>query len=278
MRINIVTNTFGNSNRQEIAIDSWIYLKKIYPDLISIYDLQFIDNPVADWREDIITKNILEESSQTILNKSSKRLPLVSEILEKSIHLSELDDYIIFLNSDIILMPNIIEYIIKNKPNAMSSSRMDIADIKDFSFVLNKNITPIRYECFGSDVFVFSKKWLMDGHKELFSNRYFYGSWRWDNVWTAWIKLFNPTQPLGVYFAPYAFHIHHGLASVMKDYPEKDHNQKLLDSSFQDRLAFSIYSNYLNKFMLQRLDAPRFLQLAPNELEKEIEYFNSFKI
>lgn len=275
MKINIVTNTFGNYHRQDIAKESWRYLESKYPELIEVHDLQFKHNVNAG---DSYTKRVLTRHSGNILRDSTKKLPLVSEILKESLSLSSKEDYIIFLNSDVILMPNLIEYILNKKPNAMSSSRMDIADVESFQSILNKNVTPIRYECYGSDVFVFSRNWLLTRFQSYFSRDYFFGSWRWDNVWTAWIKLLEPNQPLGVYTPPYAFHIHHGLDSVMKETVEKTYNQKLLDTTPQDKLAFNIYSNYLENYMLKRPDAPRFFQLAPDELEKELAYFNAFKL
>lgn len=280
MKINIITNTFGQNLRQTIALDSWVYLKNKYPDIIQILDFQFYDDPdYSNKREgEIRTIPSLMFNSQKRLGKNARKLPEVYEILQKgSTYCYGEEDYVIFVNSDVILMPRLIEHIIKNKPKAFTSSRLDIAPIDSFERVLNKEVTPVRYECFGSDVFVFSKKFY-NQYYELFSTPYFYGSWRWDNVWTALIKLLNPEEPLGVYFPPYAFHIHHGLDSVMKEYPEKSYNENLLQRRPMDKLAYIIYSNYLNDFILKRPDAPTFLKIGQDELSKEIEYFSKYKI
>lgn len=278
MKISIVTNTFGEYVRQNVAVQSWLHLKKLY-DNVEIYDFQFYDekNSKKIVYPQLTTHFWIDKSSQDILPNFTKKIPLVFELLMLGSSLMVDEDYVILTNSDVILMPKIIEHILKDKPKAFSSSRLDIEEIHSLDPVLNKSIKPIRYECYGSDVFVFNVGWLMT-HCEAFRGDYLYGSWRWDNVYTALIKLLGDVEePLGLHFPPYAFHCHHGLNSVMNEYPEKDWNSKVLDKNPLHKLAFNIHGEYL-KNILNRSDFPTFLAPAPNELQREIEYYSKFNI
>jgi len=43
MKIALITNTFSDYLRQKIAVDSWIYLKSLYPDL-QLINAQFSED------------------------------------------------------------------------------------------------------------------------------------------------------------------------------------------------------------------------------------------
>lgn len=278
MKIGIITNTFGQYTRQNVAVQSWEFLKKTYDD-VKIYDFQFENeaNQKEIYYPQLDTRFWLKTSSQDLLPNPTKKLPLVFEILMLGASLMSDADYLILVNSDVILMPRIIDHILKDQPKAFSSSRLDIEEISTLDPVLNKTIKPIRYECFGSDVFVFNVGWLRK-HRASFEGDYLYGSWRWDNVYTAIIKLLGDAEePLGMGFPPYAFHCHHGLESVMSEYPEKNWNSKILDKNLLHKLAFNIHSEYL-KNVLNRQDYPIFLNPTADELEREIAYYSKFNI
>jgi hypothetical protein len=42
MKIKIITNTFNDYHRQKVAVDSWLHLKNLYPEM-EVINLQFFD-------------------------------------------------------------------------------------------------------------------------------------------------------------------------------------------------------------------------------------------
>ncbi len=276
MKINIVTNTFGRYHRQDLAVESWRRLSMSdFPENVDVVDFQFEDEKANPIEYNIETLFVLKHSSKDWVRGGTKKLPLVFEILMRA---SEMEcDYFIFTNSDVILMPKLINYIMDNQPNAMAISRMDIKHIESLKAIDEKNIVPVRYETFGSDVFVFNRQWFLD-NIALFDANYLLGMWKWDNVYAGLIKILCPETPLGVGFPPFAFHIHHGIGSCTTECPEKQYNEDCMKRHVIHNMAANIMGYYLNNFMRLRSDTPRFLNLAPQELEREIAYFKQFPI
>lgn len=281
MIIRIITNTFGKYKRQDIAVDSWKYLKDHFKNTehqIEIFDLQFRKDESQPY-EGVTTVHDLDLSSESVIEKPSKKLPFVNEILMKGF-INEnhpVPDYVIFTNSDVIIMPNLIYYIINAKPKAMACSRLDIQDINSFQDVLNENVKAVRYEIAGFDTFIFEKDWLTENMR-LFSTPYFLGKHLWDVVWAGYIQIFGDNQPLGNKYPPYCFHIHHGLAAVTTECPEKDWNTKKMKQNPYDTLMNKIISYNLKKNLIQRTPWGAFIQPTPDEQKFENEYFGSLNI
>lgn len=271
-RIVIGSNTFGKYHRQDVAVDSWKHLQQKYD--IDIYDIQFKDE-VRSF-DNVYNLNVipkLTRSSESILKKSSKKLPLVNDVISC---LSEVDcEYFIFTNSDVIINSNLIEYINNSKPTAFGCSRLDIHNVNGFEDILRKNVTPVRYEIAGFDTFIFKKDWYVN-HYSLFRD-YFLGKPVWDQVYTTLLKIYADNDPFGNQFPPYCFHIHHGISSVTTECPEQQFNIKNKDGSYIDSLMCKIFDNYLQSIAIHRQPYGAFLHVEQDEQKHESVFFEKLK-
>jgi hypothetical protein len=269
MKIRIITNTFGEYLRQTIAVDSWRILKNKYPDIIEIVDYQFVDEKETyDIKyKDLDTRFELGYSSYDFLDNPSKKLPLVSAILARgAIDLTD-EDYIIFTNSDVIIMPILIEELLEKKYKAKAYSRLDIEPINSINDVIQQNIKPVRWEIAGFDTFVMNVGWY-NQYEELFQG-YFLGKHLWDVTYAGICKIFGDNQPLGNSYIPHTFHIHHGQDAVMKWSPEHDHNTKINKDNPLDSLLANIMFMHLKSNLIRR--TPWGAVLVPKEDEKKVE-------
>ena len=134
MKILIGTNTFGNYHRQNVAVDSWKFLKEKFHDQIDIIDIQFADEKnIFKNNYNLDVKFDLTRSSLDILNNAKKKLPFVNDIFDAiSNYISSDEDYFIFTNSDVIINSNLINYINDNKPECFACSRLDIQNISSY--------------------------------------------------------------------------------------------------------------------------------------------------
>lgn len=276
MKIKIITNTFEKYHRQDVAVQSWLHLQKLFPE-IEIINLQFADETDKNYYPELNTKYMLKHSSQTMLTNSTKKLPLVNEIFQHSI--MEDCDYFIITNSDVIIMPNLIETIIQNKPKAKACSRLDIEDIESYDSVINKEIKPVRWEPAGYDTFVFNKQWAVE-NKLCFAFPFFLGKPKFDVVWAGYIKIYGDNTPLGNQYPPHCFHIHHGNSSCYTECPEKDWNHSLLEKMkiTEALLVYNIMVLYLKQNLLKRTPWGSFLNIPEDEKKIEKEFFEVLSI
>ncbi len=277
MKIKIITNTFGRYKRQDIAVESWKHLRNMFNSEISvdIVDFQF-EGETPNPYEGIETRHVLAQSSQDMILLPTKKLPVVTEILHKGMELDY--DYLIFTNSDVIIMPNLIEEIVNRNPKAIACSRLDIQDIDSFDNILQQKITPVRYEIAGFDTFVFQKEWIEEYYWKLFSSKYFLGKHLWDVVWAGYVKVFGDNQPLGNKYPPFCFHIHHGTAAVTTECPEKDWNTAAMKVNKMDIIMNNIMFYNLKKNLIRRTPWGGFINPQPDEISFEQEYFNILNI
>lgn len=274
MKIKIITNTFEKYHRQDVAVQSWLHLQKLFPE-IEIINLQFADETDKKYYPELDTKYVLNHSSQTILTNSTKKLPLVSEIFQHSI--TEDCDYFIITNSDVIIMPNLIETIVQNRPKAMACSRLDIEDIYSYQEVINRNVKPVRWEPAGFDVFIFQKEWA-EKYKQYFSSQYFLGKPKFDVVWAGYIKIFGDNSPLGNQYPPHCFHIHHGNSSCYIECVEMDWNHKLLETNHIDALMRNILLLHLKMNLIKRTPWGSFLNIPKEETTFEKDFFETLNV
>jgi hypothetical protein len=275
MKILIGTNTFGSYKRQDIAVESWLHLKTLYPDNVDLIDIQFKkDEATFEKKYDLKTVFPLRCSSKTWVHGSEKELPVVADLIVSIHREAENYDYFIFTNSDVIIMPHLIKYIMEKKPTCMACSRLDIDNIVSFDSVKAQRVTPVRYEIAGFDTFVFEKKWFEKNMDELLRGVYFLGKPLWDVILAGKMKLLGDDTPLGNDYPPYCFHIHHGLDSVTTECPEKTWAEDQMKHSIFDSLAHNIMFTHLKMNLLKRQPWGSFMQLAPNEKEFERNFFN----
>lgn len=263
MKIILGTNTYQKYHRQDIAVQSWLKLG------IDVYDIQFTDTETA-YKINNLSK--LTRSSQTCLKNSEKRLPFVNDIINE---LSEITcDYFIFTNSDVIIMPSLLQHIEKTNPDCMACSRLDICDISSFDNIKTE-AKPVRWEIAGFDTFVFKRDWYLK-HKKLFRD-YFIGRPTWDVVYTGIMKMYGKEFEIGNGNPPFCMHIHHGIAAVTTDTPEKEFNNNNAKKSLADKFAGQIMSCYIRTILINRPQMGSFLIPLDNERLIEKEFFSHFR-
>jgi hypothetical protein len=276
MKIKIITNTFQQYHRQNVAVDSWIYLTKLY-DNLEVINYQFVDekHEYEHVYPSLKTKFCLTKSSKSLIKDCNKKLPCVSEIFENS--LSEDCEYFIITNSDVIIMPSLIKYIIDQEPQAMACSRLDIEDIKSYDSIIQQQIIPVRWEIAGFDTFIFNKTWA-EAHKEKFKTDYFLGKPKYDVVWAGNMKIYGDNTLLGNSYPPYCFHIHHGNESAIIDCIEKTYNENQVLVEKHDNLMYNIMSLYLRLHLIKRTPFGSFINLVDKEKEFEKNFFEILNV
>jgi hypothetical protein len=192
MKIVIGLNTFKTNKRQDIAVKCLQRIESKY-ESVKVVNVQF------DKQDDAYDCFEVNDNLTRYSTYSDKQLPYVNDIFEI---LSTYDcDYFIFLNSDILLNPKLIEHIQNKHPTAFAISRYDIAEMND----IDDSIKVLRCEIAGFDAFVFKKEWYLE-HKHLFVDMLL-GRPLFDQYYALMIKMNSP-DPL-VNTKPYAFHMIH---------------------------------------------------------------------
>lgn len=276
MKIKIITNTFRQYHRQDVAVESWTHLTKLYGNL-EVINYQFMDeeHDYSNFYNNLNTKFCLTKSSKDLIKSSDKKLPCMSEIFKNA--LTEECDYFIITNSDVIIMPILIQYIMDQEPQAMACSRLDIEDIKSYDSIIQQKITPVRWEIAGFDTFVFNKTWA-ETHKEKFKTDYFLGKPKYDVVWAGNMKIYGDNTLLGNSYAPYCFHIHHGNESAILDCVEKTYNETQVLVEKHDNLMYNIMSLYLRLHLIKRTPFGSFINLVENEKDFEKNFFEILNV
>lgn len=277
MKIAIVFNTFESYHRQNVAVDSWRYLKKLFPDTVDLYNLQFSDekdtfiNPYPD----IDPKFVLSNSKETVKG-ASKKLPFMNEMFNMACKID--CDYFIITNSDVIIMPLLLEVINNTKDlQALACSRLDIEHIDSFQRILAQQVKPVRWEIAGFDTFVFNKTWAQKNHK-LFQTEYLMGKPLYDVVWAGYMKIYGGNQPLGNGYPPYCFHLHHGTDSVLTECVERDWNVALTRKNDLNMMICNAMVFNLTENLVRRTPKGAFLVPAKNEQMMEKQFFDCMSI
>jgi len=278
MQIAIITNTFGKYHRQNVASESWIHLKSLFPDNIRLYNLQFKDekNTFTDHYDGVETVFCLDTSSKTYIKNITKKLPVISEIIFRGFAYSKCD-YLIYTNSDVILLPRLIEYILTQKPDCMAGPRLDIENIDSFQSVLDEKVIPVRNEIAGYDFFVFEKSWF-EQYKKYFVSKFLIGKPLFDDTYAGLMVLFGKNTHIANNYPMMALHIHHGTDSVTIDCPERDHNHKVHDSNDLFKIATNIMFFNLQYNLCKRKPWGAFLQPQVNEQLIQKTFFDIMNI
>ena len=271
MKIILGTNTHGEYHRQNVALQSLRHLSTEFQ--IDVYDVQFVDEKQRLNRRDGIKYMFeLNRSSVDLVPGSTKKLPVISDVLNV---LASVDcDYFIYVNSDVILNGNLIKYILQNDPGSFTSSRLDVGPVDDFQQILDKNVTPIRYEIAGFDVFVFCKKWFTD-NSELFDD-FLIGQPCWDQCYAMIIKLFGGNHRFGNVYPPYCFHVmHEPTWQVDREAPERVYNHTLAEKPLNNTM-YKIFDIYLSEILVKRQPQGKFLHPVDDEESIEHHFFKRF--
>ena len=155
MKIAIFTNLYKSYHRQDLCIESLIKLKKLYPDILSLHN---IANPPDDpSMEDetqeydfFTTHHCLKRSSQD--HDPDTHKPFMSDIFKFMGEYGEKEkyDYVVFVNSDIIVSDRVIKLLITDKAPCYFISRLNITDIETLD---DQTISPVdQYSVAGMDL------------------------------------------------------------------------------------------------------------------------------
>lgn len=278
IKILIVTNTFGKYKRQDIAIESLLYLKKLYPENIDILNVQFKDekSTFENCYIDIPLDFCLEISSKKYIPNCSKKLPSISEIIFRGFR-NDYYDYVIYVNSDVILLPRLIEIIFNEKPDCITGPRLDIADINSFEDVLKEKITPLRTEIAGYDYFVFEKNWFKE-YKKYFVSKFLIGKPLFDVDFAGLMVLFGRKTVIANDYPLSALHIFHGNSSVTDDCLEKNHNENVHNENPLYIIANNIMYYNLQYNLCRRKPWGSFIKPGNNEKEIQQKFFDAMNI
>jgi hypothetical protein len=277
-QITIVTNTFGKYKRQNIAIESLLHLKKTFP-FINIYNFQFKDEEKTfqDSYEGIDTLFDLDSSSLTYMKDAKKKLPVFSEMIFKGFNYGD-PDYVIYVNSDVILLPRLIELILKESPDCLTGPRLDIEDnLQSFQDVLDDKVTPQRVEIAGYDFFVFKKEWFNENKKYLHS-KFLIGKPFFDVVYAGLMVIFGKKYMIYNDFPMLALHMAHGNASVTESCVEREHNENVHTSNPIFNLAGNIMHYNLQHNLCKRKPWGVFIKPQDNEQDIQHTFFDVMNI
>lgn len=261
-RIAFGVNLFGNNDRVELAIESFIKIKEKYP-TIDLYNIQFKD-PAAKGRlhPAFTTLNTMEKSSKDFIQGESKRtIPMLHQLINSLYDLKY--EYLCFTNDDIILSDRYFKFIFETNYDCYPASRLAIHPIK----TLKDNITNEHYQVAGFDTFCIRNNW-WGSNRAKFPN-YILGTPPWDvHYATLCMKYGNST--LCNKWPPPAFHIIHGDDSH-KDSPELRYNNSLFWQPH--KFDSDMWHNYLFSVLLKR-EGSNYCTPFPNETELEKQFFS----
>lgn len=274
MKIVIGFNSFQPKKRQHVALESWKHLKKL--GLIdNIYDIQFVDSDIHK-DVDVRTLLALQRSSQDMVVDSTKRLPVVRDIFDALSSECEPEDYFIFTNNDVIINDNLIKHIKSTEPECFSCSRLNIEQIDSFESVLDRKVTPLNYEIYGYDTFVFKNSW-WKANNHIFQD-YLLGMPVFDNVFGCMMKIFGGNHPFGNDMPPFCFHIAHENTWQLDNMaPERVYNHDICGKFHLDRLCFRIMDRWNTKYIINRTPNGRYTRKIDQEKEIEYTFFKMYE-
>lgn len=276
MSVLIGANTWGKYHRQDVAVDSWLHLADTEVSTL-VRNIQFYDDTCTfENPYDIEPVFSLTRSSNSVIPNYPKKLPFVNDIIH-SLFIKAVElgcEYFIFTNSDVILKSNLINYINTSKPDSFACSRLDISNIESFQYILDQNVTPIRYEIAGFDTFVFNVNWY-EKHQALFRD-YLLGKPQWDQVYATLMKVYGGNHPFGNQLPPYCLHIQHEATWQKEVCAGREFNGNSVDVSYLDKLMCKIFDTYLQTHLIHRQPYGSFLKKIPGEREIEQNFFKNY--
>jgi len=250
MNIAIGINIFGECPRQKKCIE---VLKKIASKYsnIQLYNITFFNGKNTE--ENFIHLPFLKQKAKDIIYNSNSEKPIAKEFFD--ILSKQNCDYFIFLNSDILLSYKVIELILKAEYDTYCVSRHDTYPIKELN-----QIVPYRIEIAGFDVWAVKKEWWIKNTNK-FKN-FIYAEHLWDVAFT--LEMYNHSRCMLANKDFYVAHEKHDI-KWNENSLEAIYNKKLWDSTpYCENWNTFIYS-----YLVQRKPFGQFLEILPDELEKE---------
>lgn len=255
-------NLFGENDRVELAIESFLKIKEKYSS-IDLYNIQFEDKSIKG-REHPAFKTLraMKKTSKNFIQGESKRtIPVLHELINSLYDLKY--EYFCFTNDDIILSDRYFKFIFDTDYDCYPASRLAIHPIK----TLKDNITNEHYQVAGFDTFCIRNDW-WGVNRSKFPN-YILGTPPWDvHYATLCMKYGNST--LCNKWPPPSFHIIHGDDSH-KDSPELRYNNGLFWQPH--KFDSDMWHNYLFSVLLKR-EGVNYCTPFPNEESLEKQFFN----
>lgn len=273
MTITLATNTFGKYTRQNIAVDSYVHLRSIFPEL-KLLNVQFEDEKdfFSDYYDDLETIFTLKKSSKSICTNAEKKVPVFFEIIENAFEHTN-SDYVIFVNSDVILLRKLIDSILEQSPDCMAGHRLEIENIDNFSVVLENKVVPIRVEIAGYDYFVFKKEWFYE-YKNILKSELFIGKPHFDVVYAGLMVMFGGKYIIDNDYPMCALHIFHGNSAVTHECPERTHNVQITKNNPIFLVATHMMHYNLQYNLCRRKPWGAFIQQTENEREFQKSFFD----
>ena len=264
IKIALGVNLFGTSVRTDLCIESLLAVKKKYPDVVDLYNMQFEDkSKMGREHSGFKTLHVLKTSNQTFVPSSPRVIPIMQELFDK---LSDLKyDYFVFTNDDIIVSDRFIEFMLQTDYDCYPASRLAIEPITS----LTQSISGDHYQVAGFDTFGIRTSWWKEHGREF--PPYILGHPCWDvHYATLCMKLGKST--LCNKWPPPTFHIKHGDGS---QYCNDDlaHNNSLY--WVPHVLDMNMWHHYMINVLLRRGGGAGYWTPHANELELEGICFNS---
>ncbi len=273
MVINFLTNTFGSYKRQDISVQSWMYIKDLFKDAqdvqVNWYDLQFRsqEQTFKSPYPGLQTVFCLSDSKDVVPG-ASKNLPFLNEIFEYGLSLD--GDYFVIHNSDIMIMPYLMGHIVENRPLSWSSSRVNVNSVDKFLPDLRQY--SLKSYSIGHDLFVFDRKWALT-HQSFFTTPYLMGSPVFDMVWAGLIKTMGDNKPMGNSFPPFLLHIDHPETWKGVDTVETHWNADQTKKNPLNMMMLNIM-NYHTRINIFKKRKENLLSITEEEKSWEIDFFN----
>ena len=262
MKIAIGTNIFGSFHRQNTCIESLKKIKKKFPDIVDLYNIQSIDNPQEE--KDFETLAVLKKTSKDIVPNCKKTKPLIKEMFNSLANLKGYD-YFVFTNSDIIISDRFIKLILDNTDkDSFSGARLTIKDIQ----TLDETPELVQYQIAGFDTFAVKTEWWKNNSDKF--PEYIYAEPCWDVHYATLFKKHGNSMFVNKWPAC-LFHIAHEIAwSEMT--PERQYNEEMLFKHHTN--DSNIWHGFLFNVLLRRKPDNGFYNPFNNEEELEENFFN----
>lgn len=262
-KIALGVNLFGKSVRTDLCIESLLAIKRKFPDIIDLYNLQFKDvTKPGRMHNEFKLLTALETSNQTYVPESQRTIPIMKELFDI---LSDLNySHFIFTNDDIIVSDRFISFILETDYETYPASRLAIEPIS----TLTEAISGDHYQVAGFDTFCIKTEWWKK-HRHHFP-AYILGHPCWD-VHYATLCMRYSKSTLCNKWPPPTFHIKHGDGQQYSG-PDVDYNNSL----YWKPAVFDVdmWHHYLFNVLLLRKGGSGYWTPFDNELELEKLCFN----
>lgn len=275
--IDIIVNTYKSNPRQDVAVQSWIHMQKLFLDKIRIHNLQFEDekldfiNPYPSLEPVFVLSD-----STAVIKGASKKLPFFSELYEYGLKLD--GDHFIVINNDVIINKICVDTILEKKPQAYVCSRFDIRQpVNGYQSIVDRQLEPLDFYCAGFDLFCFNRLWALANQQHL-AQKFVLGKAVWDIVVAGYTKCFGGNFPIGNDYPPPIFHIAHDSNSIVEDCPERQWNLEIADSRPLNKMMFNLMDYNFKTNLINRMPKNTFQNLADKEKEKERDFFDYMRM